>query len=117
MRGNKVNHIQVVVVDRALVDLCSKPPPRTLPGVLAMFQGWLDEIPEEYRETSYCTFTTETGHYEGDDPTASVAVYYSRPETDGERLERERQAETDAQNSRLRDLRTLAEVKKRLGLE
>jgi len=106
-----VNKVRVSVADKELTGHRDTMP-ETFRGVVEMFQGWLEAIPAEHRDSAQYFFAAD-----GDDPPVSVSVIYMRPETDGERLEREQTAKIDAANSRLRDLRTLAEVKQRLGLE
>lgn len=70
----------------------------TLPDVIKLLQGYLQEIPKEYRMTSICDINSCSG-YEGS-CMATIEISYSRMETDGECLERE-QCELSNESRRL----------------
>ena len=98
-----MNKVRVVVAEMGL----ERNLPETLLGVVGLLRDWLDRVPEEYRATVECVFSTETEYF-GARPASVVSVSYMRPET----VEEKRKlAEWEA---RAEATRVLADIKRRL---
>jgi hypothetical protein len=63
----------------------SKVPDRLL-GIPAWIAGFIEQIPEEFRESAVFEFGSD-GDY--DSPHEQISIWYKRPETDAEIAERE----------------------------
>lgn len=83
-------------------------PPEGLPYFIAWMQKKLEEVPEEFRDNSYCEIDSESYGYDG--ITVRLKIGYHRPETDEEIAIRKKE-EVDRLEARiqyeLRELRNL----------
>ena len=87
-----------------------------LPNTL---QGWIDwleaarqEVPEQYRDQLHCEVEWESGYYDSGD-SASVKIWYDRPETDDEMMARAKSALASIRDQERRELAEYQRLKRR----
>jgi len=85
-------------------------PPSNATEFVAWFAEKISEIPVEYRETAQIDIDSSSCY---DSSFASIEIFYDRPETDDEMSLREHEELRKQREQELRELQTLATLKKK----
>lgn len=87
-------------------------PPEDAAGALAWFQAKLDDVPQEFRGTARIGIDATESYGSA---YATIEISYTRPETDDEEAERERQAAARADRTRAEELQMLTALQAKYG--